>query len=190
MRGARRKLFHLIEALDAEFAHVGTANTKESAGPSEQPLHRVIALESSPKRISQTLQIAKRLGHSPNVIEADATQLDWWDGAPFDHILLDAPCSGTGTLRRHPDIRILLEEQDIAEQVELQSALLSNLWQTLAPGGYAAVLHMLHPTRRKRRRSRGLLNRTCRRGAFSDPATCERTGNQSWVATPANQPTY
>ena len=56
-------------------------------------------------------------------------------GAPFDHVLLDAPCSGTGTLRRHPEIKVLRKPADIARCVALQGALLANLWRTVRRGG-------------------------------------------------------
>jgi 16S rRNA (cytosine967-C5)-methyltransferase len=71
----------------------------------------------------------------PSVVCGDATRLDWWDRRPFDAILLDAPCSGTGTLRRHPDIKLLKRESDIAQYQRLQIDLLTNLWRTLASGG-------------------------------------------------------
>jgi 16S rRNA (cytosine967-C5)-methyltransferase len=69
------------------------------------------------------------------VVEGDATQLAWWDGQPFERILLDAPCSGTGTLRRHPDIKLLKRASDLPQYQQLQSRLLHNLWRLLAPGG-------------------------------------------------------
>ena len=69
------------------------------------------------------------------VVRGDATELDWWDGQPYNAILLDAPCSGTGTLRRHPDIKVLKRAADIPQYRRLQTELLSNLWHVLAPGG-------------------------------------------------------
>jgi 16S rRNA (cytosine967-C5)-methyltransferase len=78
----------------------------------------------------------RRHGIDPvSVVHGDATELDWWDGRPYDAILLDAPCSGTGTMRRHPDIKLLKRESDIAQYRRLQAGLLTNLWKTLAPGG-------------------------------------------------------
>jgi 16S rRNA (cytosine967-C5)-methyltransferase len=59
----------------------------------------------------------------------------WWEGEPFDRILLDAPCSGTGTLRRHPDIKLLREPEDVQRLVGIQRALLDGAWTMLAPGG-------------------------------------------------------
>lgn len=67
---------------------------------------------------------------------ADAAAPDaWWDGRPFDAILLDAPCSATGVVRRHPDVLVHRRESDIAEVARLQGRLLDALWPTLAPGG-------------------------------------------------------
>jgi 16S rRNA (cytosine967-C5)-methyltransferase len=59
----------------------------------------------------------------------------WWDGRPFDAILLDAPCSASGIVRRHPDIRWLRRADDIAALVRIQAALLDALWPLLKPGG-------------------------------------------------------
>ncbi|MGK0224318.1 MAG: 16S rRNA (cytosine967-C5)-methyltransferase [Limisphaerales bacterium] len=94
-----------------------------------------LALDMSEARINTIQTIGARLNHSINCTQADATQLDWWDKIPFQLILLDAPCTGTGTLRRHPDIKILLEEDDIPVHANTQLQLLDNLWSTLAPGG-------------------------------------------------------
>ena len=67
---------------------------------------------------------------------ADANELsDWWDGIPFDRILLDAPCSATGVIRRNPDIKLLRTKQDIEQLGVLQLNLLESLWSTLKPGG-------------------------------------------------------
>ena len=59
----------------------------------------------------------------------------WWDGQAFDRILLDAPCSATGVLRRNPDIRLHRRASDIPELVSLQRRILDAMWQCLAPGG-------------------------------------------------------
>ena len=67
---------------------------------------------------------------------ADATTTEsWWNGEAFDRILIDAPCSGTGVIRRHPDIKKLRTPEDISSFREKQLALLENLWKTLAVGG-------------------------------------------------------
>ncbi len=83
-------------------------------------------------RVNATL---KRLNLKARLKHADASTLDWWDGAPFDAILLDAPCSGSGVIRRHPDIKRLRRPSDIRDLASLQGRMLNTLWQTLAPGG-------------------------------------------------------
>ena len=84
-------------------------------------------------RVNENLQ---RLNLNANVIAADAaTPKKWWDGKLFDRILLDAPCSGTGVIRRHPDIKWLRKSQDIDVLTELQQDILKNIWSLLKPGG-------------------------------------------------------
>ncbi len=96
----------------------------------------LVAVELNPRRCGHLREEAVRLGAARLcVIEGDATSLAWWSGEPFDKILLDAPCSGSGTLRRHPDIKLLREAADLAVYAQLQSAMLTNLWRTLRPGG-------------------------------------------------------
>jgi len=107
------KLFHLLES---------------------QPDVEAIAIEKSATRMVRLEAEARRLGHTPTVILADATNLDWWDRCDFDAILIDAPCSGSGTLRRHPDIKILRSAADLTRYAALQGELLTNLWRTLRPG--------------------------------------------------------
>jgi 16S rRNA (cytosine967-C5)-methyltransferase len=95
----------------------------------------VTAIDSNSTRLAGTREILTRLGHKPKMLQGDATTLQWWDGEAFDQILLDAPCSGTGTLRRHPDIRLLITEAGLQQNIKLQQQIINNLWQTLAPGG-------------------------------------------------------
>lgn len=77
-----------------------------------------------------------RLGLSANVVPADLLDVDtWWDRIPFDLVLLDAPCSGTGVIRRHPDIRHHRRPRDIARYAERQKKMLRQLWNLLSPGG-------------------------------------------------------
>ncbi|VAW60953.1 16S rRNA (cytosine(967)-C(5))-methyltransferase, partial [hydrothermal vent metagenome] len=73
---------------------------------------------------------------SPRLVVADATDVDsWWQGEMFDKILLDVPCSATGVIRRHPDIKQLRKEEDIQVLVELQRDILQKNWALLKPGG-------------------------------------------------------
>jgi 16S rRNA (cytosine967-C5)-methyltransferase len=77
-----------------------------------------------------------RLNLDAALCAADATNLkSWWDGCRFDRILLDAPCSATGVIRRHPDIKLLRKPADIDTLATIQLTLLQRLWQTLANGG-------------------------------------------------------
>lgn len=96
---------------------------------------KVLALDQAPGRIETLHRLAARLGHTIPAEVADARDRGWWDGEPFTHILLDAPCSGTGTLRRHPDIKVLLSPEQVADHKIRQLQLLRNLWSMLAPGG-------------------------------------------------------
>ena len=103
---------------------------------SQPQLKQCIALDADSKRLVRVSENLSRLGLSAEIIAADASNLDdWWDGKPFDRILLDAPCSATGVIRRHPDIKWLRKRDDIEPLVNLQRTILTALWQTLKPGG-------------------------------------------------------
>lgn len=85
------------------------------------------------RRISQNLD---RLGLAATLVVGDAAEPSaWWDGRPFERILIDAPCSATGVLRRRPDVRLHRRESDIAPMVAQQQRILAALWPLLAPGG-------------------------------------------------------
>lgn len=105
----------------------------------QHPETAVTAVEQSQPRLEYLKAEAERLGHetgpSLQIVLGDATTRDWWDGEPFDLILLDAPCSGSGTLRRHPDIALLRDFDDLAADLALQDQLLANLSGMLAPDG-------------------------------------------------------
>jgi 16S rRNA (cytosine967-C5)-methyltransferase len=103
---------------------------------SEPGLAEVVAIDSDAERLEQAGQGLERLGLTARCLTADATEpAGWWDGKSFDRILLDAPCSGTGVIRRHPDIKHRRTQQGLARSTELQARLLQNLWPLLAPGG-------------------------------------------------------
>jgi 16S rRNA (cytosine967-C5)-methyltransferase len=94
------------------------------------------ALDSDAGRLARVRENLARLGLAAEVVSGDACEpASWWNGAPFDRILLDAPCSASGVVRRHPDIKWLRRETDIAQFARLQSRMLDALWQTLASGG-------------------------------------------------------
>ncbi len=96
----------------------------------------VWAVEKDGQRIPRLEQTLSRLGLSARVVHADAAEVDvWWDGRPFDRILLDAPCSATGVIRRHPDIRLHRRPEDIQQLREEQQRLLGALWPLLRSGG-------------------------------------------------------
>ncbi len=99
-------------------------------------LVEMVALDHDAQRLERVEQNLERLGLSAAVICADASQPnDWWDGQAFDRIMLDAPCSATGVIRRHPDIKLLRREADIKQLVALQARILNALWPLLKPGG-------------------------------------------------------
>lgn len=108
------KTAHLLECADAELT----------------------ALDVDPARCARIHENLMRLGLAADVRAADAADVAaWWDGRPFDAILLDAPCSASGIVRRHPDVRWLRRESDIAQLVVQQDRLLRALWPLVAPGG-------------------------------------------------------
>ncbi len=96
----------------------------------------LVALDSSERRLEQVTENLERLKLSASIVTGDAAQPDgWWDAQLFDRILLDAPCSATGVIRRHPDIKLLRKDRDIANLQQEQSAILKTAWAMLKPGG-------------------------------------------------------
>ena len=101
-----------------------------------RPDAEVLALEIDGARCERIHQNLRRLSVRAEVLQADASQPDaWWDGRPFDAILLDAPCTASGIVRRHPDVRWLRRPEDSQQLARVQSGLLDRLWPLLAPGG-------------------------------------------------------
>ncbi|MDG1462013.1 MAG: 16S rRNA (cytosine(967)-C(5))-methyltransferase RsmB [Gammaproteobacteria bacterium] len=97
----------------------------------------IVAIDNSADRMQRMSENLERLGVKATTIVADASVPDeWWDGEQFDRILLDAPCSATGVIRRHPDIRFLRRPSDIVDLTELQAHMLDSLWPMLKPGGF------------------------------------------------------
>ncbi len=96
----------------------------------------VVAVESDARRAGRIDQTLQRLNLHATVHIADVgATASWWDGVPFDAILLDAPCTASGIVRRHPDVRWLRRETDIAQLAAVQATLLRALWPLLKPGG-------------------------------------------------------
>lgn len=94
------------------------------------------AIDIEASRLVRVEENLKRLGLKANVIAADAANTkSWWQGQYFDRILLDVPCSGTGVIRRHPDIKWLRKATDIDQLVVLQQQIIKEIWSLLKPGG-------------------------------------------------------
>jgi 16S rRNA (cytosine967-C5)-methyltransferase len=94
------------------------------------------ALDRDAARIQRVAQNLARLGHHAILQAADAADLDaWWNGQPFQRILLDAPCTASGVVRRHPDIKWLRRPSDLPALAREQARLLAALWRTLERGG-------------------------------------------------------
>ncbi|HEY0720913.1 MAG TPA: 16S rRNA (cytosine(967)-C(5))-methyltransferase RsmB [Gammaproteobacteria bacterium] len=96
----------------------------------------LLAIDQEPSRLARVAENLQRLRLNAELLAADAGEpASWWDGRAFERILLDAPCSATGVIRRHPDIKILRRPEDIDQLVAQQQRLLAALWPLLAPGG-------------------------------------------------------
>ncbi|MFY3435595.1 16S rRNA (cytosine(967)-C(5))-methyltransferase RsmB [Achromobacter sp. GbtcB20] len=99
----------------------------------------LLALDADADRLARVEQNLARLGLGGGHVRlkaADAADLDaWWDGKPFDAVLADVPCTASGIVRRHPDIRWLRRENDLRRTASLQTRILDALWSTVAPGG-------------------------------------------------------
>ena len=103
---------------------------------SEDSLTRMTSIDISQSKLDRIRENFDRLGVESNLVAADASELEtWWDGIQFDRILLDAPCSATGVIRRHPDIKLLRKPEQAKSLAEIQSTLLTKLWTCLKPGG-------------------------------------------------------
>jgi 16S rRNA (cytosine967-C5)-methyltransferase len=130
MRGLRRGA--ALRVLDACAAPGG----KTAHLLSLDPRLRVTALDSDPQRLERVRDNLARLGGHADVIAGDAGDpTTWWNGEPFDAVLLDAPCTASGIVRRHPDIPWLRRASDVDQLARTQSRLLDALWPLVAPGG-------------------------------------------------------
>ena len=107
-----------------------TAHMLESAAV------EMVAVDVDAVRLQRVEENLQRLGKTAQCIVGDAcTPEEWWDGQVFDRVLLDAPCSATGVIRRHPDIKWLRHESDLKALVKLQAQILDAIWPLLKPGG-------------------------------------------------------
>ncbi len=100
------------------------------------PSLRLLALDVDPRRLDRVRETLRRVGAAAELRAADAADLaSWWEGEPFDAVLLDAPCSATGIVRRQPDVLLHRRPEDLAALIALQARLLDALWKTVRPGG-------------------------------------------------------
>ena len=95
----------------------------------------LVALDSDSRRLQRIDENLQRLGLQASLQAGDASKTDWWDGRLFDAILADVPCTASGILRRHPDIRWLRRKADTAQLATVSARILDNLWQMLRPDG-------------------------------------------------------
>lgn len=99
-------------------------------------LRELVAVDIDEKRLDRVRENLERLSLRATLHVGDAAEPEqWWDGAAFDRVLLDVPCSATGVIRRHPDIKLLRRETDIPVMAERQGTLLDAAWRVLKPGG-------------------------------------------------------
>jgi 16S rRNA (cytosine967-C5)-methyltransferase len=102
----------------------------------EPNISKTVALEIDEKRAIKIKENLVRLGHNADIVVGDANMPEkWWDGRLFERVLLDAPCSATGIIRRHPDIKWLRKAKDIDVLVNLQKQILDAIWPLIKPGG-------------------------------------------------------
>jgi 16S rRNA (cytosine967-C5)-methyltransferase len=102
---------------------------------SEPKLATLTAIDLEQSRLERCKENLQRLDLQANLIAADVGAIDqWWDNNSFDRILLDAPCSASGVIRRHPDIKLLRKDSDIENLSKIQAELLEKVWKTLRKG--------------------------------------------------------
>lgn len=102
----------------------------------EPELKKLVAVELEQQRMQKVKQNLERLKLDAELIVADASECStWWDGELFDRILVDVPCSASGVIRRHPDIKSLRREDDLVSLVQTQQKILQQAWSMLSPDG-------------------------------------------------------
>ena len=123
--------------------HAGQRVLDACAAPGGKTAHlleiedlALTAIDADPARCGRIRHNLDRLGLAASVLAADATRpADWWDGKPFDRILVDVPCTASGVARRHPDLKWLRRLSDVAAFAARQGAILDSLWRVLGTGG-------------------------------------------------------
>jgi len=134
--GAQRAAEHLDLAQGQRVLDACAAPGGKSAHILETADVELVALDQDAERAARIGSGFARLGLAAQVRVADCTAIDaWWDGRVFDRVLADVPCTGSGVVRRHPDIKWLRRESDVPAFVRRQAAILDALWRVLAPGG-------------------------------------------------------
>jgi 16S rRNA (cytosine967-C5)-methyltransferase len=135
--GAAQQVADLLDLKDGQrVLDACAAPGGKTAHALERARVEMTALDSDAGRLPRLRENLVRLGLEANVVHADASRTEeWWDGRPFDRILLDAPCSATGIIRRQPDIKLHRRAADIAPLAAIQARLGTALWPMLAPGG-------------------------------------------------------
>ena len=143
----------------------------------EPRLARLIAVDVDRKRLGRVRENLERGGLEAEVVHGDAAAPEgWWDGVPFDRILLDAPCSALGVIRRHPDIRLRRSPQELAKMPAVQMRLLTAAFGMLARGG-----RLVYATCTLTRRENGELIRAFLERRPMPPSSRRETGSRAWA---------
>lgn len=140
-----------------------------------------VAVDSDAKRLERVEENLRRLQLQASVLCEDVQNPNaWWDGQQFDRILLDAPCSATGVIRRHPDIMWLRKSADIEQLVTLQQSILQALWHTLKPGGTLlyATCSILEEENQAQIRQFLAHNNDCQLSPIIETETVDQPGKQ------------
>ena len=143
------------------------------------PQADVLAVDVDEKRLSRVYDNLKRLGMKATVKQGDGRYPEQWCGEQlFDRILLDAPCSATGVIRRHPDIKWLRRDRDIPELAQLQAEILNTTWAHLKPGGTLVYATCSILPEENQQQIAAFLARTSD-AVLSDTGTAEQPGQQN-----------
>ncbi len=152
------------------------------------PAVDLLAIDIEDSRLGRLHDNLRRLGLEARVVAGDAAEpAGWWDGRAFDRILLDAPCSGTGVIRRHPDIKRHRTEADIVHLCELQRRLLDGLWPLLRPGGKLLYVTCSVLPDENDNQITAFLARTGGASVVPLSLTCGRPAAAGWQILPGEQ---